>query len=508
MRVMSVKPETAQSTPFDASGPKPAGRQGRNTFALMAACFALYAPHVHATPQLGSVITGAATPVTAGNVTTVNQTAQKSIIHWNSLNTSPAETVRFNLPTASSISLNRVTSGVPTDFQGKLESRVQGRIREGQVWIINQAGVAFANGARVDVGGLLVSTADIADANFLNPAAGSGYFFHQPGLETATITVRNASITAKDAKDNALASNRGHITLLAPQIDIGDGARLKTNVGHIALGAGAKQYEVMLSTGGDLISFAISDPVTASSLASAIGVSGNSLLDVSGPDWNVRRGAITLTASDMNGVFDTLINLDDSKLNASTNGGNIIINASGHSRDTLIDIERSALQATGKGATGGNIVLVAVNNDAESDHPERLIDITGQSRLHVNAETLAGNIQLVAQGYSDAEAIRIHGQNQLHAIGQQKGGYILITANGYANASGVPLLRISDRNSIQTYDANKNGRAVQLTARRDESDDGVYNGDYSDADVASDQTNTIYPCPQVNGADCGGGSSF
>lgn len=476
------------------------------------AALALSASTALATPVVNSVVTGANAPTTVGNLTTVNQTAQKSIINWNSLNTSSAETLRFNMPNSGAISLNRVVSGVPTDFRGKLESRVAGQVREGQVWIINQAGVVFNNGARVDVGGLLVSTADITDANFLNPATPNTYSFDQPGLATATITVRDARITGKDAKDVSLAANRGYIAMFAPQINITDDSRLKTNVGDIALGAGNRQYEVTLNPGGDeLIGFSVSDPATAASLASAISVSNNSLIDVSGPDvaLGTRKGTITLTANDVNGVYDTLINLDSSKLNSSTNGGSIVITATGHSSDALININNTFLQATGKGQPGGQITLTAVNNDNVGTRPGNLIRIQNQSKLHVNGDT-AGTITLNAQGYSTDELILITGQNQLHATGLTAPGLIQVDANGFTDGGTAPLLRISDQNSIQTFvDVTQVGGAINLNARR--------NGVFSNADIDINgyqlydqndvgQNNVIYPCPTINGVGCGSGN--
>src|SRR5476651_1182218 len=90
-----------------------------------------------ATPQGGTVAQGsAAISNPTSTQTVINQSSQTAVINWTSFNTASNESVRFNQPNSSSIALNRITNGLPTNFAGSLSAN-------GQVWILNPAGVLF-----------------------------------------------------------------------------------------------------------------------------------------------------------------------------------------------------------------------------------------------------------------------------------------------------------------------------------------------------------------------------
>ena len=72
----------------------------------------------------------------------------------------PKETVNFNQPSATSVTLNRVIGNEKSVIEGALNAN-------GQVFIVNSAGVVFTKSAQVNVGGLVASTLDISNSNFL-----------------------------------------------------------------------------------------------------------------------------------------------------------------------------------------------------------------------------------------------------------------------------------------------------------------------------------------------------
>ena len=162
---------------------------GVATSALLAPVAALA---VNINPTLES---GSATISQAGNITTVNQATQKAIYNATSLDTTAAEALNVNMAQGiSSIGLFKV-SGAATKFDGALNSN-------GQVWVVNPNGMIFGSTAKVNVGGLLVSTAGISNDNFLNPLTGANggkkYVFDQAGNPQAAIVVKSgAQITAK-----------------------------------------------------------------------------------------------------------------------------------------------------------------------------------------------------------------------------------------------------------------------------------------------------------------------
>ena len=89
---------------------------------------------------------GSAT-LTIQNGQTVITASDGTVLDWQSLMVAPWETLEFNLPDGESAILNRVLGGTPTDIQGSLLSN-------GQVYIVNPAGVVFGADAVVDCGGL------------------------------------------------------------------------------------------------------------------------------------------------------------------------------------------------------------------------------------------------------------------------------------------------------------------------------------------------------------------
>src|SRR2546430_10932527 len=70
-------------------------------------------------------------------------------------------TVQFLQPGRNSVALNRVTGGSVSNILGDL-------IANGQVWLINPAGVFFGPGAQVDVAGLMATLSAIKNGDFLS----------------------------------------------------------------------------------------------------------------------------------------------------------------------------------------------------------------------------------------------------------------------------------------------------------------------------------------------------
>ncbi len=157
--------------------------------ALAAAC--LFA---HTTGSAGAalpgglqVVQGQATAVTSGNRLTVTNSAN-ALLNWQQFSIGAGNAVQFVQPSASSAVLNRVVGNDPSQIFGSLSSN-------GTVWLLNPNGVLFGATARVDVAGLMASTLNISDADWmarrLNLSAsadgvfGAGSVLNQGELRTA-----------------------------------------------------------------------------------------------------------------------------------------------------------------------------------------------------------------------------------------------------------------------------------------------------------------------------------
>jgi filamentous hemagglutinin family protein len=82
------------------------------------------------------------------SVTTITQSTPKATLSWQSFNVGSGEAVRFVQPSANALSINRISDPNGSKILGKLSAN-------GQVWLINPAGVFFGPGAQVNVGGLV-----------------------------------------------------------------------------------------------------------------------------------------------------------------------------------------------------------------------------------------------------------------------------------------------------------------------------------------------------------------
>src|SRR6185503_14732571 len=115
-----------------------------------------------ANPSGGQVVAGQANITTpSANSLVVKQASQSAIINWQQFSIGKGQYVQFMQPSSSSVVLNRVVGGSPTSILGNLSAN-------GQVFLVNTNGVFFGKGANLDVGGLVASTLDINNNNFLS----------------------------------------------------------------------------------------------------------------------------------------------------------------------------------------------------------------------------------------------------------------------------------------------------------------------------------------------------
>jgi filamentous hemagglutinin family protein len=111
-------------------------------------------------PTGGTVVGGSATISQSGSTTNINQSTNQAIINWQTFSIAPSETVNFNQPSSTSATLNRVIGNEQSIIAGALNAN-------GRVFIINSAGIIFTKGAQVNVGGLVASTLDISNQDFM-----------------------------------------------------------------------------------------------------------------------------------------------------------------------------------------------------------------------------------------------------------------------------------------------------------------------------------------------------
>ncbi|MGH8488903.1 MAG: filamentous hemagglutinin family protein [Gammaproteobacteria bacterium] len=154
---------------------------------------------------------GAATSAVQGQRLQINQRSQRAILNWESFNIGPKNEVRFRQPSASSAALNRIFQNGPSRILGRLSAN-------GQVYLINQNGIVFDQGAQVNVHSLVASTLDVADdifneigiANAIKEKPAPRAAFEGSGSKGAIKIGRSAKLKAADG---------GRILLIAPEVE-------------------------------------------------------------------------------------------------------------------------------------------------------------------------------------------------------------------------------------------------------------------------------------------------
>jgi filamentous hemagglutinin family protein len=293
------------------------------------------------------VTSGAATISGEGTTAvTVTQTTDKTAINWTGFSIGSGESVAFIQPGSNSIALNRVTGTDASAIYGTLSSN-------GKVYLINPNGILFSATAQVNVGGIVASTLDISDSDFLS----GNYSFSGSGGSVAN----NGTITASDGGYVLLlgntVGNSGTITAGSGTAALGAGSQITLDfegdgllgltVDSAALGALAANSGTISADGGAvyLLSAAVADTlagtvvnnsgtIRAQSVAEVNGkiilsggtngtVTNSGTLDASGPDSGATGGLVKVLGETLNLADGTLINVSgDAGGGAALVGGN------------------------------------------------------------------------------------------------------------------------------------------------------------------------------------------
>ncbi len=272
----------------------------------------------YALPEGGVVTAGQASIASGGNITVIQQGSDRAVIDWSRYNIHEGEVVHYAQPSVTAATLNRIHDANPSRIQGALTAN-------GQVYLVNPNGMVFGEQARVDVGALVASTADIGTQPFM---AGGALSFNTPGKPDSAI-INQGSISAKDA---------GLVAMVAPQVH--NHGVITAKAGTVALAAGDTM--TLDFYGDELLSVAVTDKVKQQS------VSNQGVIRAAG-------GTVMLTTADAASVMDSAINMNGvvDAASASEEGGDIIFTGEG------VDIHLGAsARIDASGAKGGGMVRI------------------------------------------------------------------------------------------------------------------------------------------------------
>jgi filamentous hemagglutinin family protein len=343
-------------------------------------------------PVLENVSSGNVSVTQSPNTTIVNQTSQQAIINWNSFNIAAGEKTQFVQPNASSVALNRINPAQgASQIYGSLSSN-------GQIILINGAGIHFGPNAMVNVGGMIASTSDISNANFL---AGK-YIFDMPSTSGGSI-INEGRLTA---------ANYGLIALIGSNVQ--NTGVIQARLGNVILGSGNK---FTLDFYGDqLINFVVDE---AASQGGTIKNSGEILAD---------GGSILVTARTAQGVLDDAIDMGGvvQARSVSEKGGVIILSA-----------DEGAVNVTGKVIASGKKNGGTIKVLGQEVHLSSSAVLNANGRLG-GGEILVGGNAHGAGTEQNAMTTTVDTGALLsaNALLQGNGGKVIVWSNNATNFHG------------------------------------------------------------------------
>ena len=212
----------------------------------------------------------------------IQQTTDKAILNWNSFSIAGNESVHFMQPSVSSIALNRVIGTDPSVILGHLQSN-------GRIFLLNPNGILFGAGAQIDVGGLLATTLQVRNDDFM---AGR-YLFAQDPLKGLHTVINRGTIHVSD---------HGFVFLAAPGVS-NEGLIVAT-LGQVVLGSG--QTLTIDLMGDGLIHYALSSKV----LDQVIGANGKPLSSAVSNTGTIQAdgGQVILQAKASGDIFSSVVN--------------------------------------------------------------------------------------------------------------------------------------------------------------------------------------------------------
>lgn len=287
---------------------KPIERHPQFALKPLALAIALAAGTVLPVPKaLAQLPTGGA--VAHGNVTftnpnantlNINQATPKAVIDWQSFNVGAGNTVNFNQPGATAAALNRIHQMDPSVIAGALNAN-------GRVYLVNQNGIIFNGTARVNTGGLLASSLEIKEDQFVNSSIFAAIRDGKPALESERTDGLPAGDIRIDAGAHIKTASGGSVLIFAPNIT-NDG-KIETPDGQTLMAAAKDKVYLMVSDKDDdyrglIVEVGIGGKVTNANLGEIIAERGN--VTLLGMAVNQQGKIKATTAVDLNGTVRLL----------------------------------------------------------------------------------------------------------------------------------------------------------------------------------------------------------
>ncbi|GAB6850536.1 beta strand repeat-containing protein [Paraburkholderia kururiensis] len=343
--------------------------KGSKLKAAALAIVSLVALNAYGLPVGGQVSAGSGTISQAGSTMTVSQGSQSLAINWNSFNVAAPETVNFVQPNKSAIALNRVVGSDPSAIYGKLNAN-------GQVFLVNPNGILFGKGAQVNVGGLVASTQNITDADFLNRnfrfTGTAGSVVNQGAINGDYVALLGGQVS----NQGTIAARLGTVALAAGSditLDFAGDGLIGIKVNQGTLDALAENRQLIKADGGTVVLTA----KAANSLISAV-VNNSGVIEAAHVDNE--GGTIRLLGDSTNGTAQN---------SGTLTGGQVDVSARSVLQSGTISADAANLAATYAlvQTAGGRVSGKSVRVDG-GEHTFISGALTGTTDLTVAGQTV------------------------------------------------------------------------------------------------------------------------
>ena len=278
-----------------------------------------FGSNAYAGPTGGVVSAGSASIAGGAGTTTINQSSQNVAINWQSFSIGQGEAVRFVQPNSSSVALNRVLGSDPSSILGSLSAN-------GKVFLVNPNGILFGQGAQVNVGGLVASTLNITDSDFMAgkynfSGASKGSILNQGSINADGGYV--ALLGANVSNQGVISAKLGTVALAAGNaitLDVAGDGLLNVTVNQGAVNALAQNGGLIQADGGQVL-------LTAQAAGTLLQSAVNNTGVIQAQTIENHNGTIRLLGDMQSGTVNVGGTLDASAPNGG-NGGFIETSAS------------------------------------------------------------------------------------------------------------------------------------------------------------------------------------
>lgn len=381
-----------------------------------------FGANVFALPVGGVVAQGGASISGTPGSTTITQTTQNVAINWQSFSIGVGQAIQFVQPNSSSVALNRVLGPDPSSILGNLSAN-------GKVFLLNPNGILFGHGSQVNVGGLVASTLNMTDNDFM---AGRYQFAGSSGaavLNQGTINAPGgyvALLGANVANNGVIVARLGTVALAAGNamtLDVAGDGLLNVAVSQGAVNALVENGGLIQADGGQVL-------LTAKSAGNLLQSAVNNTGVIQAQSIVNHNGTIRLLGDMQSGTMTIGGTLDVSGTAAGQTGGNVTV--TGHH----VGLFGASINAAGD--AGGGTVLIG--GDYQGTNPAvpnaTATYMSADSTINADAITNGNGGKVIL--WSD-ESTRAHGSITARGGALGGNGGLIETSAHWLDVAGIRI---------------------------------------------------------------------